>query len=133
MSLSREDISAALDAAEIKTKPVPVPELGGSVVVREMSGTLRNQFETVVAQIQSGADSKLLDKLTLRLVQECTLDDEGARLFDDRTIRHAFTKKPTAVFRLRDEIVSLSAFSEEDLEGMAENFDDDPSGDSTSG
>lgn len=124
MSLTRADISAALEAAEIKTKPVPVPELGGSVVVREMSGTLRNQFETVVARIQAGADSQLLDKFTLRLVQECALDDDGARLFDDRTIRHAFAKKPTAVFRLRDEIVSLSAFSDKDLEEMADNFDE---------
>jgi len=132
MSLSRDDIGKFLETAEVKTKPVPVPELGGSVVVQEMSGTLRNMFEAAAIQVQGGGDSKALDRVIMRLVAECTLDDEGHRLFDDRTIRLLFSKRSSAIFRLRDEIVRLSAFSDDDYEGMAESFGDDPSGPSTS-
>jgi hypothetical protein len=130
--LTRDDITRAVENAEPNTKTVPVPELGGSAVVKEMSGTLRNMFEATVAQVQGGGDSKLLDRFTTRLVKECTFDDEGNQLFDDKTIRQVFNKKPGAVFRLRDEIVGLSAFSPEDFEEMAENFGDTPSEDSIS-
>ena len=132
MTLSKDDIGKALEAAEVRTKTVPVPELRGSVVVREMSGTLRNLFEATMAQIMNGGDSKLLDKMTTRLVGECTLDGEGNRLFDDRSAKLLFLKKPSAVFRLRDEIVAVSALSQEDYEGLVEGFGDGPSGPSTS-
>lgn len=132
MTLSKADIGRVLENVEVRTKTVPVPELGGSVVVREMSGSLRNLFEATIAQIQAGGDSKLLDKMTTRLAAECVLDDDGSRLFDDRSVKMLFIKKPSALFRLRDEIVKLSAFSEADFEGMVENFGDDPSGPSTS-
>jgi hypothetical protein len=102
------------------------------VVVREMSGTLRNQFEAAAIQVQGGGDSKALDRVITKLVAECTLDDDGNRLFDDRAIRLLFAKRSSAVFRLRDEIVRLSAFSDDDYEGMVESFDDDPSEPSTS-
>lgn len=133
MALSKADIASVLEDAEVRTKPVPVPELGGSVVVREMSGSLRNLFEATIAQVQAGGDSKLLDKMTVRLAGECVLDDDGNRLFDDRTVKMLFLKKPSALFRLRDEIVSLSALSQADYEGLVENFGDDPSEDSISG
>ena len=134
MTLSKEEIGRALEGAEYKTKTVPVPELGGSVVVREMSGTLRNMFEATMAQImQPGADAKPLDKLMVRLAKECILDGDGSPLLDDRTSRLLFAKKSTALFRLRDEIVRLSAFSEEDAESLVESFGDDPSELSTSG
>jgi hypothetical protein len=132
VTLSKDDIGRVLETAEIRTKPVPVPELGGSVVVREMSGSLRNLFEATVAQMQSGGDSKLLDKLTTRLATECVLDGEGNRLFDDRTAKMLFLKVPSALFRLRDEIVAVSALSQEDYDGLVENFGDDPSEPSTS-
>ena len=133
MARSKADIASVLEDAEVRTKPVPVPELGGSVVVREMSGSLRNLFEATIAQVQAGGDSKLLDKMTVRLAGECVLDDDGNRLFDDRTVKMLFLKKPSALFRLRDEIVSLSALSQADYEGLVENFGDDPSEDSISG
>jgi hypothetical protein len=133
VTLSKDDIGRVLETAEIRTKPVPVPELGGSVVVREMSGSLRNLFEATVAQMQQkNADSKLLDKLTTRLATECVLDGEGNRLFDDRTAKLLFLKVPSALFRLRDEIVAVSALSQEDYDGLVENFGDDPSEPSTS-
>lgn len=132
MSLSRDDIGKFLETAEVKTKSVPVPELSGSVVVQEMSGTLRNQFEAAAIQVQGGADSKAFDKVIMRLVAECTLDDEGHRLFDDRAIRLLFENHSSVVFRLRDEIVRLSSFSNADFEGLAESFGDDPSEPSTS-
>jgi len=133
MILSKEDIGKALESDDPKTKMVDVPELGGSVMIREMSGSLRNLFESTVMQIQGGADSAMLDKMMVRLAKECILDADGNRLLDDRTSRLLFNRKSTALFRLRDEIVQLSAFSQADYEGLVESFDDDPNEPSTSG
>lgn len=133
MSLSRAEIDAAIEAAQPSTRSVPVPELGGSVVVKEMSGSLRNAFEAAVAAVQAGGSSKALDGIIIRLVSECTLDEDGKVLLDPDRTRRLFHRKPRAVFRLRDEIIGLSAMSEDDLEAMTEVFGDDPSEDSTSG
>lgn len=133
MTLSLDAIDQAVEKAEIKTKSVPVPELGGSLTVRELTGTLRNAFEVAAAQAASGGGSgRELEAVTLKIVAACTLADEGKPLGDVRC-RQIYAKKPSAIFRLRDEIVGLSAFSEEDLEELAEGFAVDPSGDSTSG
>lgn len=135
MTLSKADIAKVIDEAKgagPTTKRVPVPELGGTVVVREMSGSLRNAFEATIAQVQSGADSKALDRLMLRIAKECVLDADGDRLLDDRSAQLVFNTTPRALFRIRDEVVQLSALSESDFEALVEGFSGDPSEDSTS-
>jgi hypothetical protein len=133
VTLSKADIDAAIDSAEPATKEVPVPELGGTVVVRELSGTLRNAFEAAVASIATADGERRLNAVTIRVVSECTLDGEGNILLDPDRTRRLFHKKPRAVFRLRDEIIGLSAMDEADLEALVEGFGDDPSEGSTSG
>lgn len=122
MTLSKEQIDSAIESAEPNRKIVDVSELGGSVVVREMSGTLRNAFEAAVAGLQGSDGEKRLTAVTVRIVSECTLDDEGNRLLDADRTRRLFHRKPRAVFRLRDEIIALSAMDESDLEAMVEGF-----------
>lgn len=128
MGLTKDQIAAAVDNGGPTTKSVHVPELGGMVTVRELPGPIRNQFEVAVAQ----GDAQALENVTLNMVAACTLDDEGNRLLDSNLVRRMWRSQAKAVFRLRDAIIAVSAMSDEDLEGMAENFGEAPSDGSSS-
>lgn len=130
--MNLEELDSALDNGEVKTKPVPVPELGGSLTVRELSGTLRNAFEVAAAVASQTGDGKELERVTVRIVADCVYADDGKPVGLARA-KKMFATKAAAAFRLRDEVIGVSAFSEEDFEELMEGFDSDPSGDSTSG
>ncbi len=59
--------------------PVDVPEWGGAVYVRVMSGRERDQFEIATMPTTGGT----LENLRARLVALCACDAEGVRLFTD--------------------------------------------------
>lgn len=132
MGLSREQIVAAVDSGGPATTEVNVPELGGTVTVRELTGGLRNDFEVAIAQAATKSGAQAMQKVTLDMLAVCVLDDDGNKLLDSNLIRQLWNKKPKAVFRLREAIIGVSAMSDEDAESMAENFGEAPSDGSSS-
>lgn len=132
MGLSREQIAAAVETGGPTTTEVFVPELGGTVTVRELTGPLRNDFEVAVAQAATKNGAQAMQKVTLDMLAVCVLDDEGNKLLDSNLIRRLWNSKPKVVFRLREEIIGVSAMSDDDAESMAENFGEAPSDGSSS-
>ncbi|MEV4672164.1 hypothetical protein AB0K34_10980 [Actinomadura sp. NPDC049382] len=132
MALTQEQILAALDRAEVETKEVTIPELGGTVIVREMPGNLRNRMEATYATIRNGGDSKALDKITAQIVAVCTVDAGGRPIMTTDLATRIVQKTPKAAFRIRDAALELSATDEDDVEALAEVFDDARSADSSS-
>jgi hypothetical protein len=130
--LSHEQILAALERPEVNTEVVHVPELGGPVRVREMSGHLRNRLEATYAAIQSGGDGKTLDAVTVQLIAMCVVDEKDRPLLTANEAKRLMAARPRAAFRLRDAILKLSATDEDDVEALAEVFGDGPNGPSTS-
>lgn len=133
MALTQEQILAALDRAEVETKELHVPELGGKVIVREMPGNLRNRFEATYATIRNGGDSKALDKITAQIVAVCVVDEHGRQILTMDAAQRVLQKMPRVAFRIRDAALELSATDEDEVEAFAEVFGDGQSGDSTSG
>jgi len=73
MTLTKEQIIGANDLTK---EEVDVPEWGGSVIVRTMTGTERDRFEaTIIGKDQSNFRAALLSL--------CLIDDKGQRLFDN--------------------------------------------------
>ena len=131
-ALTEEQILAALDHAEVETRPLNIPELGGMVWVREMSGTLRNRLEATYATIRNGGDSKQLDKITAQLVAYGTVDENGRPILTVNAASRMVEKKAKVAFRIRDVALELSATDEDDVEALAEVFDGAQSDGSTS-
>jgi hypothetical protein len=130
--LSNDQILAALDRPEIATEDVHVPELGGTVRVREMPASMRNRVEATYATIRNGGDSKSLDTVTAQLVAVCVIDEDGRQVMSLNEAKRLLRAKPKAAFRLRDAIMKISATDEDDVEALAEVFDDAQSEPSTS-
>lgn len=133
MALTEEQILAALDRYEVETRQLRIPELGGTVYVREMSGQIRNRLEATYATIRNGGDSKQLDKITAQIVAYCTVDEAGKPIMTMNAAQRVVSKMQKVAFRIRDTALELSATNEDDVEALAEVFDGAQSDDSTSG
>src|SRR5258708_37026419 len=95
MRLSRDDILKAEDTAP---EEVPVPEWGGTVLVRGMTGKERDQFEVSLAEESAGAGQvqrgraggrppgRNLVNMRAKIVARGVRDHDGNRLFSDAHI-----------------------------------------------
>jgi len=129
--LSMEDI---LDAKDVETRDVEVPEWGGVVRIRVLSGAERDEFEQSTVFVDKKGNSKPnLANLRARLVAKCAINEDGTKLFQSETaVRALGTKSAAALERLFKACQELNAMTNEDIDELAKDFDDDPSGSSTS-
>lgn len=130
MLLSREQI---LGADDRKTQDVPVPEWGGTVRVRSLTGTERDAYEAGIVQLRGDGSRKFtLQNARARLVSLALCNENGERMFTDADIKALGDKSAAALERVFDVARNLSGLSEEDIEELADAFEHAPSGDSTS-
>jgi hypothetical protein len=127
--LSKSDI---LNADDRKTERVEVPEWGGSVLVRSLSGAERDKFESDSVDQKTGKTKT--ENFRARLLSLCIVDEDGKRLFESRgDIAMLGNKSVAALQRVFNKCQELNGFSEEDIEELTEDFDEDPDEPSTSG
>jgi hypothetical protein len=130
MRLSRDDILKCEDNAP---EEVEVPEWGGTVLVRGMSGRERDAFEVSMRDQRSGQQIPgALNNLRAKVVARCVVDDDGDRLFTDSDFAALGEKRAAPIIRLFNVAARLSGLSEEDQKEMAANFGQGNGGDSSS-
>lgn len=115
MSLTKDQI---FEANDLQVESVDVPEWGGSVSVRTMTGADRDAFEASMFTL--GADGKRtadMSNLRAKLVALTVVDDAGNRLFEAGDVDRLATKSAAALER-----VFLVA---QRLNGLGENALDD--------
>jgi len=120
MRLSRDDI---LKAADNDPEEVEVPEWGGTVLVRGMTGRERDAFE--VSMMTPGRGGKrVLDPANVRakLVARCVVDDDGGRVFTDADVAELGGKSAAAIDRVYAVAARLSGMSGEDQEDLTRDF-----------
>lgn len=129
MLLSREQI---LGAEDLGTTDVEVPEWGGTVRVRGLSGAERDAFEASMVEIRGNSRKVRLENIRARLVALATVDENGERLFSDKDVEELGKKSGVALDRVWEAARNLSGLSDDDVEELAEGFEDAPSDGSTS-
>jgi hypothetical protein len=114
MALSRDGI---LGATDIKTKEVDVPEWGGSVLIKGMTGAERDQFE---AGNRDGSGNQNLRNLRARFLVRCIVNETGTRMFADQDAAALGKKSSSALNRLweaANDINGTSEAAQEETEG----------------
>jgi hypothetical protein len=136
--LSRDDILAADD---LKTQTVDVPEWGGSVIIRALSGEERDGFEESLTvrrpalfgpnkgQMQSVPDPS---NIHAKLVARSIVGEDGKRLFTDGDVVALGAKSSAALQRCWDVAAELSGTTDDAAEAAEGNSDAVPSDGSTS-
>ncbi|HEX6682429.1 MAG TPA: phage tail assembly chaperone [Candidatus Limnocylindrales bacterium] len=130
--LSKKDILAADD---IRHEDVPVPEWGGTVRVRGLTGAQRSLIEATMVAAKGQAVTVRVDAfqtLRERLVAACLVDEDGKRLFTDVEVKQLGEKSGDVLTRLFNKAQELSGMDQAAVENMAGNSEAAPSGGSGS-
>lgn len=115
MILSRDQI---LTARDIATETVPVPEWGGEVLVRGMSGTERDAFEASVVSMRDGKPAVDVRGIRAKVVAACVVGEDGQRLFGEDDVEALGQKSAQALNRVFEAAQRLSGLTKEDVDQL---------------
>lgn len=118
MTLSRDDI---LNASDLSVELVKVPEWGGEVNIRTMTGTERDAWESSLFETKAGNTKANMENLRAKLLVQCIVDDEGAKLFTEKDIHKLGAKSAKALDRLYSIARDLNGVSASDEEELVKN------------
>lgn len=118
VTLTRE---AILEHTTLRTERVEVPEWGGAVFVREMTGSERDSFEASIVDLKSRGGDVKPDNIRAKLAARTIVDAEGARLFRDVDVEDLGRLSAAALSRVYNAAARLSGISEADVEELAGN------------
>lgn len=109
--LARADI---LGADDMVSKEVPVPQWGGVVIVRAMTGTERDAFET-------GVQKEGNVNIRARLAALTIVDADGNRIFNEKDIEVLGKKSAAALDAIFDVSAKLSGLQPDDVKELEGN------------
>lgn len=123
--LGREAILAVQDTP---VEVVEVPEWGGSVRVKTLSGAERDQFESAIVQRNGRNVKQNLLNIRARLVAAALVDESGAPLFSFDDVEALGKKSARALDRIFGKAQELAGMREQDVEELANVFAGTPEG-----
>lgn len=116
--LTRGEILAALD---LPTEDVEVPEWGGCVRVRGMTGAERDRFEASVVEMRGKSARVDMVNLRAKLAATCMVGEDGQRLFAEQDVEALGAKSAAALSRVFEAAQRLSGLTGADVEELAKN------------
>lgn len=130
-SLTAKEILAISD---IQIEKVNVPEWGGDVYVKGMTGSERDQYEAAMVTSKKPGEARVIDMSDLRakLCSMTVCDEKGNRLFTEKDVRKLTKKSAAALQRIFKVAQRLSGIGDEDLKELTEGLEKDPFEDSAS-
>ena len=127
--LTKEQI---LQADDLPTKVVPVPEWNGEVIVRTMSGEERDAWEQSITTKRGDDIQVNMANLRARLCSQTIVDEDGELLFSKDDVDLLGQKSAKALDRIFGIAQKLNGLGKDDIKELAKNSDTGQSEDSTS-
>ena len=117
--------AAILAAGDFKLDKVNVPEWGGDVFIKTITGLDRDRFE-------DGYSEQKMKNFRSRFLVLTLCDEKGERLFTDAEVEELGKKSSLVINRLFEKAWSLNAFTNEAIDELGKDSTVAPSEDSTS-
>lgn len=131
--LSREDI---LGAKDIETIELHVPEWGGVIMLRSLTGKQKDNFEgsVLVRGKKPGEVSVNPRRLRVKLIIAHIVDKDGKPVFNDSNedIELIAGKGSYAIDRIFKKCQEISGMGDDQIEALEEGLEDAQGGDSPS-
>lgn len=127
--LSRDQI---LKSEDLETRDVDVPEWGGTVRVKSLTGRERDEFEQSTVEGKGKNVRQNLTNFRAKLVALAVVDEDGHRLFEPKDVNYLGIKNAAALQRVFNVAAELCGMTDKDVSDLTENLSDDPSESSTS-
>ena len=123
-SLKREDI---LEVKDIEIEEVEVPEWGGTVCVKGMSGLERDAFEASIVQAKGKGTKVNMENIRAKLAAQTLCDEQGERLFTDADVKLLGKKSAVALQRVFVVAQKLSGIGDADVNELVDGLNENPS------
>ena len=121
--------SAILSVSDLKHEDVNVPQWGGSVRVRVMTGLERDEFRATIAK---DGESLPVGKFSAALLAATCIDEEGNRLFTMEDVEALQAKSAASLDGPANVSMRLNGLGGKAVEEAAKNSDSRQSEDSGS-
>jgi hypothetical protein len=118
-----------LNANDVKTEEVNVPEWGGSVLVTTISAAERDAFEQSITDAKGKVGGA---NVRAKFAAKCVVGEDGKRLFSDAEVLALGKKSGAALNRIFEAASRLNGMTKADTEELAGNSSAVPAGDSHS-
>jgi len=113
--------SAILKKVSLKQEVLSVPEWGGDVIVRELTGAERDAWEASILNADGQRDDDSMTNARAKLCIRCIVDAEGSLLFSEDDLNPVGNLSGTALNRVFEVACRLSGLTPADLEELAGN------------
>lgn len=131
MALLTKD--AIFTRRDTKTADVDVPEWGGIVRVKALTGLERDAFESALLSSNKNGSVRVdMRNARARLVALAVVDETGERVFADDDMAMLGTKSASALDRIYEVAAALAGIGDEDLDELLGNSGSGPSAASSS-
>ena len=127
--LTRDQI---LQANDLETRSLDVPEWGGKVRVRALTGVERDALEASAIQGKGKNRDVNLTNFRAKLCARAIVDEQGKRIFEDADIAALGRKSSGALSKVYNLAAELSGISDADVDELTKNSESGQSGDSGS-
>ena len=115
-----------LTAKDLPLEEVEIPEWGGKLFVRTMTGLERDKYEADLVVANGARPGDVLRNMRARLVVLTTVDAKGERIFADADAEALGAKSSKALDRVADVATRLNGMNEKDVEDLAKNSGSGP-------
>lgn len=105
--------AAILAAKDLTPEVVAVPEWGGEVLVRGLSGADREAHEESLWKEEGGKRVRNLEHWRTKLLVRCLVDEQGNRLFTEQQVTDLGGRSGAVIDRLYDVAARLSGLGPE--------------------
>lgn len=113
---------AILGSKDIQLIEVDVPEWGGTVLVKGLSGEERDAFEASMLKGEGKKQKVDTQNIRAKLCSLAIVNEKGERIFSDLASIAALGKKSaTALSRVYDIAAKESGLRDEDIEDLVKN------------
>lgn len=110
-----------LEAKDIESLTVPVPEWGGDVLVFALTGRERDEFESSIVITRGKTSTVSLDNIRAKLCALAIRDVDGRRLFEEEDIEALGQKSALALTRVFEAARGLSGLTDTDVKELTKN------------
>lgn len=103
---------------------VEVPEWGGTVRVKGLTGTERDAMEASMVEGKGKKRDVNLTNMRSKLCARCIVDEDGKQLFNEMEVPELGQKSAAALDRVFTVARRLSGLSDDDVEELTKNSDE---------
>ena len=113
--------AAIFKKCSLKEEVLKVPEWGGDVTVRELTGSERDAWEASILNSSGEQDESSMTNARAKLCVRCLVDEEGQLLFSQDDVDQVGELSGSALSRIFNVASRLSGLRPGDIEELAGN------------